>query len=665
MILLTLGLLVILFSLTLIFTLIHRLINGASINELISTRFYEVFPIRIIFWTLLGIISYWLVVLALAALNNVYSIIFNNADSSGVGKQLLLNGLFAAVFGILFWIVKSCLLKIPEHNHILVKSKGASIRYGITPYLLKELGHERFPNEFSSKNPGERIIRQIISVIGISCLILVIFLLFKNEEYNLNVDFQTPLVKGLFDYPSFQGVVGYFLLLTVPTLISLLLFNNRDYTFISFSNTLKIKAGFLILSILCLKLLKFSTYTVIIAIALIITTYGFRAIADLRLESRYKRIKQVYNPIASKIRQHTPYLEQILDDPHLKLGSLKTELLIKRISQGCKNVEERGVIVTRNFARFLNLVEIQYQEFAVAMLRYLTVRRYITLSSGSGTSRSLQRPSVPMWNLKLFPLNPPIGYVNLVDPLWLPSQWDIVETCGTCGGNGKVSCSNCFGNGRVSESITETYTETDYQGRTQTKTRYRTESKICSSCGGSGRQTCSTCGGAGRLEYTQILNTQWQKLLPLITHPDIPVPELVEDAEEQIIFHLPLTENFTTSTESVEMLHPSTSLAGKMYETGNQLKMLHQVHSQEVETLHNGSLYRADFQIASFRTIMIKFVNLSGRIGWFFGQRPEFYFPRLPLSYTTVLTLTVLPPLWLTLFLLLLGISSAIFPLLT
>ena len=188
------------------------------------------------------------------------------------------------------------------------------------------------------------------------------------------------------------------------------------------------------------------------------------------------------------------------------------------------------------------------------------------------------------------------------------------------------------------------------QGRSQTRTETR---------------TCSTCSGCGRLEYTQILNTQWQRLLPLITHPNIPVPELVEDAEEQIIFDLPLTENFTTIAKSARIIHPSTPLAKDIYETGNQLEKLHNIHSKEVEALHNASLYRADFQIASFRTIMIEFVNLGGRTGWFFGRRPEFYFPRLPLSYTTILTIAVLPPLWLTVFLLLLVLSNKIFPLLT
>lgn len=70
----TLGLLIVIFSLTislpLIFAIIHRLINGASINELIQTRFYEVFPVRIIFWTLLGILGCGLLVFLVAVAKN-------------------------------------------------------------------------------------------------------------------------------------------------------------------------------------------------------------------------------------------------------------------------------------------------------------------------------------------------------------------------------------------------------------------------------------------------------------------------------------------------------------------------------------------------------------------------------------------------------------------
>ncbi|NEU76872.1 hypothetical protein PI95_031335 [Hassallia byssoidea VB512170] len=342
-------------------------------------------------------------------------------------------------------------------------------------------------------------------------------------------------------------------------------------------------------------------------------------------EFKYKKLKQIYNPVAAKIREHTFYLDRIPSDPCLRLGSLQTDLLIQRIGQGCKNIEERGIFVTRNFGRFLNLIEIQHEEFAVAMLRYLTVRRYITRSNTSGTSRWLQHPEVPMWDLNLFPINSPHGYVNWTDPLWLPSQWDIVETCGTCGGTG---------------TITETVSDGE-GSRTETR-------------------TCGTCGG--RLEYTQIINTQWQRLLPLVTYPETPTPEMVEDAEEQVIYRLPLTEKFSSSNESAQVIRTSSPLINKMHQTGEQLEYLHKLHQSEIEKLHGGYLYRADFQIASFRTIMIEFTNLGGSVGWFFVRRPEFYFPRLPLCWITVFTFALLPPLWIALFVFLWETSVKIFP---
>ena len=273
----------------------------------------------------------------------------------------------------------------------------------------------------------------------------------------------------------------------------------------------------------------------------------------------------------------------------------------------------------RNFARFLDLVEVQYQDFAVAMLRYLTVRRYVTLSGGSGTSRCLQHPQVPMWDYDLFPLKPPNGYTDWIDPLFLPSRWNVVETCSNCGGTGQVA-------------RTETETETDSNGNTTTRTRTVYE-------------TCSTCNGGGHLEYTQILNTQWQKLIPSVTEPNIPVPELVENAEETIYYNLPLTENFESIEISPKIINASSPLIQEMQNTGSQMEYLHKAHKAEVERLHNGYLYRADFQIGAFQTIAIESTNLKGRFGWFFGKRPEFYFPHLPLSPIAVVTIALFPTL--------------------
>jgi hypothetical protein len=82
-----------------------------------------------------------------------------------------------------------------------------------------------------------------------------------------------------------------------------------------------------------------------------------------------------------------------------------------------------------------------------------------------------------------------------------------------------------------------------------------------------------------------------------------------------------------------------------MKESGERLAALHPRHADLVLSLTGGYLYRADFQVCGFRTIRILFQRLGGQVGWFFGKRPEFYFPRLPLCYGTIGTFLFLPPL--------------------
>src|SRR5262249_3988644 len=219
-----------------------------------------------------------------------------------------------------------------------------------------------------------------------------------------------------------------------------------------------------------------------------------RLIADVRVSWRYDRMKKVYNPIADKLREYAPYLPQLPAEPGFRLPALSIDALHRRISQGCKNVEERGLFVTRHFGRFLDLLEVDYQDCAMALLRYLTWRRYMALGPGFGTWDSLRYPEVPWWNLEMFPLAAPRGYIEWIDPLGLGSEWDAVVVCGTCGGSGVV---------------TRTVTETQ-NGQTVTRT-------VTETCGG--------CGGSGRLRHPQGLDKQWQRLLPPGTPPHMRVPE--------------------------------------------------------------------------------------------------------------------------------------------
>lgn len=102
-----------------------------------------------------------------------------------------------------------------------------------------------------------------------------------------------------------------------------------------------------------------------------------------------------------------------------------------------------------------------------------------------------------------------------------------------------------------------------------------------------------------------------------------------------------------------------------MRQTGRKLKELHKLHQSKVEKLHDGYLYRADFQIGSFRMIMIKFLNLGGSFGWFFGKRPEFYFPKLPLSYSAVIAILMLPPLGFALLIFFIYLSTIVWHIIT
>ena len=281
----------------------------------------------------------------------------------------------------------------------------------------------------------------------------------------------------------------------------------------------------------------------------------------------------------------------------------------------------------RHFARFLDVVDIRTHDCVMAQLRFLTVRRYVTLTGGVGTYGPLRYPQVPVWDENLFPVRPPAGFVNWIDPLLLGSEWDVVVLCGRCGGSGQVRET-------YQEARTEYYT--DSQGRSQMRTVYDTKERWV---------TCPSCGGSGRLLHRQVLNTQWQRLQPTVTEPEMMLAELVEDAEEVTFVHLPMKEDRRLLSVAVKVAVQPCPAANQLAQAARVLAARHSGHAAAVEQLHDGLVYRADFRVCGFRTVRMAFRNLAGRVGWFFGKRPEFYFPRLPLSWSAVATGVFLPPL--------------------
>jgi hypothetical protein len=287
----------------------------------------------------------------------------------------------------------------------------------------------------------------------------------------------------------------------------------------------------------------------------------------------------------------------------------------------------------------MRVVEVEHQSFTVAMLRYLTVNRGVSLSGGVGTSEACRYPQVPVWNLQLFPLLPPAhrgddGFRDMDDSLPLGHEWDVVQICSRCGGSGWIW-----------ETVTDYEYITDSGGQSQYRSASRQVAKTRQV-----QRTCPNCGGGGRTRHQQILNTWWRYLIPRITHPEIPIPELVENAEEERYFYLPLTVEFESVPFNQRGYSVDDALVHQMIDTGRELAALHDQHAQSVLSLKGGRLYKADFQVCGFRTIHFLVENLGGRGGWFFGKRPEFYFPRLPLCYPTICTFLFLLPIAIALF---------------
>jgi hypothetical protein len=118
----------------------------------------------------------------------------------------------------------------------------------------------------------------------------------------------------------------------------------------------------------------------------------------------------------------------------------------------------------------------------------------------------------------------------------------------------------------------------------------------------------------------------------------------MEDCEEHVHYRLPLVENCHEISLPDCPTQPVQSLDQEMLSAGLGLAASLPEVTRLVEKLHDARLFRADFQVAGFWTLGIKFRYLPGKRGWFFGARPEFHFPALPLSWGTVgAVLFVLP----------------------
>jgi ABC-type amino acid transport system permease subunit len=606
---------------TLVLTLLSRTFAGATPFYLIRSRFHEIPPVRALlhltFWTIRGAGVWSGIVAAQQGLRA-----WNTWDSGNRGHAVITG--VALLVTVLTWKIGTWFQShavdkrdIPAPQ-VRVRVKG--IRNGISEELLRHLGLERFPNEYGAGWKSGLWTRALLAIAFWCCAGTMALGWLHPDDSPMADQIVIMTLRVLEQIPHYSTAQLLFpgTCCLVPLLC--LLFTNRDYLMASFPSVLLLNALLLSGCAAQVLLISRNPQSADGWLAILFALHGWRYSSDINRAWGYFRMRRVYKPIVERIRRHFFWIDEMPTRPDCALKPLEEHHLRQRIAQGATNLEEYGVLTTRNYGRFLRVSDVHHQPFAAAMFRYLTVRRFVGTSGGTGTSRMLQHPVVPRWNEDLFPLKPPSSYVNWTDPLWLNSSWDIVSICGRCSGRGWVE-------------RTETENYTDSSGKSQTRSVTK-------------RETCGSCGGTGRLQYSQILNTQWQRLMPTLTSPEVPLPELLEDAEERVYYSLPLIED-------------RTPLARQGINGGLEQEYFQDVHaealsltaniaeeSDEVMKLHGGEyLYRADFQLTGFHVITIRFPRLLFQRGWFFGARPEFHFPRVPLSLSMLATLTFFPPL--------------------
>jgi hypothetical protein len=122
------------------------------------------------------------------------------------------------------------------------------------------------------------------------------------------------------------------------------------------------------------------------------------------------------------------------------------------------------------------------------------------------------------------------------------------------------------------------------------------------------------------------------------------VPEFMEDSEERVYFRRPFIENRKQVSVTPEHDGLDVDLVDRLSKVIPDMAAKLPNISQSVEKHHDGVVYRSDFQVTGFWVLRIRFRKLPGKVGWFFGARPEFYFPALPLSWGMVGTIVLVLP---------------------
>ena len=565
-----------------------------------------------------------------------WALAWRETTSAPYGRAACVAAVAALVCWATGWLIWRMVIRVVDCRPPEVAIHDVDNATGISAERLANLGSESFPEMLAFGHTAGLWVRGLLVAVGIGVVIAAFGV---ESEWVHDTGLLAAVSATASGAPAMPPHWAAFCCLSAMLATAALLLNNRRYQFARFPLTVVLAGVLASAAWIPAASLKLSARDLTLFAGGLSLAWTLRWAADLLRAARFARRRSVSLPIAERIADVVPGLSRMRERRDCALVSLDLDELTNRITAGCHNVEEASLFVARNLARFLDLVRVESEHVVAAMLRYLTVRRFVVTSGATGTPRSLQCPLVPIWNEQLFPLHPPCGFVDWIDPLLLGPAWDIVSTCSPCSGSGRVACFQCGGRGLQDRN--ESYTE--YSGG-QSVTRTRTFTVTCANCSGSGKVTCTTCTGCGRVVQHQTLTTQWQRLIPATTAPRVEVTELIEDAEERCYLRVPLVEDRRQLVPLPQSDGIEPELAEELAAAVPALAADLPHFAQAVESLQGGMLYRADFQVTGLWAMRIEYQRLPGEVGWFFGRRPEFHFPSLPLSWSAVGTALFVVP---------------------
>ena len=641
------------------FSFLRRWLAGARIRDLLAYGCYEWLPGRGLLFLVFGCL--WILMIAsglsicAAGLRFIAQFDDSKTPDWKSAVVMLIGSITAFVLARWFYrLYSATFIEVSHFKLPQVKVSVKSIRSLRDAGDTSRIGTEKFPNSASPFFGLGLFTRHILRFLAVATWVLQAFvavpLNFKTEQpiawldslrlWQGNVrDIYNEQISSIrsWDLPKASCLVGIYF---CSALLLILLNNNRHYLLLRFPRatliTFALTAGIWIQVCSLGPVGEWNLAIVYGSSLLLLWLLGRRWNQDLRLATNYRRTKKYLTPIRDLIQNAVHlFLHRIQKDRYCRLPDLDAAQLSERITRGAHNIEESDPFVTRFFGRFMRVARVATERCSTASLRFMTIDRFTELGHYWPSFGALVDPSVPVWDEHKFPIHPPEGFTTRRDSLRLPECYNPVYYC------------------PPTETKTETYYETEYYTEWDSSTnssvsRSRSVQKT--------RQiqvTCSKCNGTSRLEYARYLITTWKTHRPTVVSPYMSMPELVEYAEETLYFRRPLVERgVILRTDEVQAVGEEP-LKSEMCRAGERLAAkTESLCKQIVELTKDRYVYRADFIIGGLQAMNIRFAFLRSRSGWFFGKRPEFHFPRLPIGWATLATWLFLSPLallvWLT-----------------